>query len=134
MTERIPVFEKPSGHIEVLMSRASRIQDDERIPAGYALFRREVRLLNRRTEPAFYSTHEDQVSDPQAWERASSSIIEGFTWALTVPEFADYETEDDDRAQEIGNMISYAMSQGLTEEQVLECYERAFATATQQVK
>jgi hypothetical protein len=134
MTERIPVFEKPSGHIEALMSTASQIRDDERIPRGYSLFRREVRLLNGKTEPAFYSTHENQTPDPQAWERSSSSLVEGFTWALTVPEFADHETEDDDRTQEIGNMISYAMSQGLTEDQVLECYEKAFAAATHQSK
>lgn len=130
MSEDIPIREKPSGHIEVLMSSALRIQDDERIPPGYALFRREVRLTNGRTEPAFYSTHEDQAPDPQAWERTSPSLVEGFTWALTVPEFADHETEDDDRTQEIGNMISYGMSQGLTEEQVLECYEMAFTFAT----
>jgi len=51
-------------------------------------------------------------------------------WALTVPEFADHEAEDDDRTQEIGNMMSFAMSQGLTEEQVLECYRQAFAIAS----
>lgn len=128
MSEHIPIHEKPSGHIEVLMSNALRI-DDERVPPGYTLFRREVRLTNGRTEPAFYSTREDQTPDPQAWEQTSSSLVEGFAWALTVPEFADHETEDDDRTQEIGNMISYGMSQGLTEEQVLECYEMAFAFA-----
>ena len=116
------------------MSDALLIQDDSRIPSGYSLFRREVRLLNGRIEPAFYSTREDQVPDPQAWEHSSSSITEGFTWALQVPEFADHETEDDDRTQEIGNMMSYAMSQGLTEDQVLECYKQAFAIAREQDK
>ncbi len=134
MSERIPIFEKPSDRIEALMSPASEIRDDERIPTGYSLYRREVRLLNGKVEPAFYSTHEDQVPDPQAWEHSSSSIIEAFVWALTVQEFADHETENDDRTQEIGNMISYAMSQGLTEQQVLKCYAEAFAIASQQDK
>jgi len=106
--------------------------DDERIPPGYSLFRREVRLLSGRVEPAFYSTHEGQAADPKAWELSSQSIVEGFIWALTVPEFADHETEDDDRTQEIGNMMSYAISRGLTEEQVLECYELAFSFTNEQ--
>lgn len=133
MTERIPIFEKPSGDTEVLMSPASQIHDDERVPPGYSFFRREVRLLNGRMEPAFYSTREDQVADLHAWERSSQSIIDGFAWALTVPEFDDHETEDDDRTQEIGNMMSYAMSQGLTEQQVLECYEQAFGIAAENI-
>ena len=134
MPEHVPSSEKLSNHDEILMSDASPIRDDDRVPPGYSLFQRAVRLLNGRIKPAFYSTREDQMRNPQAWEHSSSSIIEGFIWALQVPEFADHETEDDDRTQEIGNMMSYALSQGLTEEQVLECYKQAFAIATQQVK
>jgi len=117
---------RPPDQDDTLMSDALLIRDDDRVPLGYSLFRREVRLLNGKSEPAFYSTHEGQTQDPQAWERISPSIIEGFIWALSVPEFADHETEDDDRTQEIGNMMSYAMSQGLTEDQVLNCYKQAF--------
>jgi hypothetical protein len=116
---------------EILMS-AALLVDDERIPPGYSLYRREVRLLNGRTEPAFYSTREGQISDPEAWECSSASIIDGFTWALRVSEFLDETNEDDDRTQEIGNMMAYAMSQGLTEEQVLECYKQAFVAASTQ--
>jgi hypothetical protein len=127
MSELIHFPDNSSGHGEKLMSDASLIRDDDRIPSGYSLFRREVCLLSGKVEPAFYSTREGQTPDPQAWEHSSVSIIEGFIWALTVPEFADHETEDDDRTQEIGNIMSYAMSQGLTEEQVLECYKQAFS-------
>jgi len=134
MSEHIHSSEKSSDQDEILMSDASPVRDDDRIPPGYSLFQRAVRLLSGRVEPAFYSTREDQVPDPRAWERSSASIIEGFTWALTVPEFADHETEDDDRTQEIGNMMSYAMSQGVTEEQVLECYKQAFTIASKQSK
>lgn len=132
MSERIHFPENSSGQGELLMSDAWPIRDDDRIPPGYSLFQRRVRLLNGRLEPAFYSTREGQTPDPEAWNRISPSIIEGFIWALQVPEFADRETEDDDRTQEIGNMMSYAMSQGLTEEQVLECYEQAFTVASRQ--
>lgn len=131
MPERINSSEKLSNQDEILMSPAALIQDDDRIPPGYSLYRREARLLNGRTEPVFYSTREDQVPDPDAWERSSSSIIDGFVWALKVEEFADHETEDDDRTQEIGNMMSYALSQGLTEEQTLECYKQAFVMANE---
>lgn len=131
MSEHIHSSEDPLGLQEALTTDAWLIQNDDRIPSGYSLFQRVVRLPNGRTAPAFYSTREDQTPDPRAWGRSSSSVIEGFTWALTVPEFADHETEDDDRTQEIGNMMSYAISQGLTEEQVLECYRQAFAIASE---
>jgi len=130
MPEHLPSREIIPDQKGVLMSDASPIRDSDRIPTDYTLFRRQVHLLNGKIEPAFYSTREDQVPDPYAWECSSSSIIEGFMWALTVPEFADHEAEDDDRTQEIGNMMSFAMSQGLTEEQVLECYRQAFAIAS----
>jgi len=118
----------------MLISERVRLRDDDRIPPGYSLFRREVRLPNGKLESAFYSTHEDQTPDTEAWVYSSSSIIEAFVWALQVPEFADHETEDDDRTQEIGNMMSYAIAQGLTEEQVVGCYEKAFAIASQTEK
>jgi len=122
------LFKHQSNHevsLSQLVGDASPIVD-ERIPPGYSLFKRDVRLLNGREEPAFYSTREGQAVDPLAWEQSSGSIIEGFAWALTVSEFVDHETEDDDRTQEIGNMIGYALTCGLTEEQVFQCYEIAF--------
>jgi hypothetical protein len=129
MSEHIHFPEKSPHQYEPFMSVASPIRDNDQIPPGYALFQRGVRLLNGKVEPAFYSTHEGQAPDPQAWERSGASLIEAFIWALTVPEFADHETEDDDRTQEIGNMMSYALSQGFTEDQVLECYKQAFTAA-----
>lgn len=128
MSEHTFSSEYPDNPQEALMTDAFLVNDD-RVPPGYSLFQRVVRLPNGRVAPAFYSTREGQTPDPRAWERSSSSIQEGFVWALTVPEFADNETEDDDRTQEIGNMMSYAISQGLTERQILECYEKAFAVA-----
>lgn len=114
------------------MGEARPIRDDDRIPPGYSLFQGQVRLVNGNVEPAFYSTREGQTPDPEAWNRSSESVITGFRWALTVPEFRDNETEDDDRTQEIGNMMSYAISQGLTEEQIVACYELAFDLSRQQ--
>jgi|GEM_PF-2133222 len=102
---------------------------DERIPEGYSLFRRDVQLLNGNWEPAFYSTRSDLRVDPDAWERVAPSIIEGFAWVLQVIDFQDNETADDDRTQEVGNIMSYAMSQGLTEEQVVQCFRDGFAIA-----
>ncbi len=123
---------EPTTQDRPLISAATRMRDDDRIPPGYALFRRDVRLLNGQVEPAFYSTREGQLPDPDAWEHSSDSVIEGFAWALKVEAFADHQTDDDDRTLEIGNMMSFAISQGLTEEQVVECYEQAFAIASQQ--
>lgn len=121
---------------EQAIGPAVPVRDNEQIPPGYSLFQRDVRLLNGRTEPAFYSTHVDQTPDPGAWERSSPSVLEGFIWALQTERFYNaleneyLDPEDDDRTQEIGNMISYGISQGLTENQVMECYERAYAVAS----
>lgn len=111
-----------------VISDAAPVKNDS-IPAGYSLFRRNVRLINGTVDAAYYSTKEGREIDPKAWERVGESVIDGFIWALVVPEFADHETEDDDRTQEIGNMMSYAMSQGLTEDQTIECYKQAFIIA-----
>ena len=107
-----------------------------RVPEGYSLFHRDVQLLNGNREPAFYSTHVDQRPNPEAWERSSGSIVAAFVWALETPKFANNELDDepnepsdDDRTQEIGNMMSYAIAEGLTEEQVLACLEVAYAIA-----
>lgn len=115
-----------------LVGEAVPVRDDQ-IPPEYSLFQRDVRLLNGNVEPAFYSTRSDHTPSPAAWEKIAPSLIDGFTWALQVPKFLDETNEDDDRTQEIGNMMSYALSQGLTEEQVLECYRQAFATANETV-
>lgn len=122
---RPPIEECPS---DALVGEATAVQD-EQIPPEYLLFQREITLLNGGRELAFYSTHPGNFPDPDAWEKVAPSIMEGFIWALTVEEFYDHETEDDDRTQEIGNMMSYALSQGLTEAQVVECYEQAFAAS-----
>ena len=127
MSEYIRRIEEYSEE-DVLVGVVVVVQD-ERILPGYSLFRRELRLLNGNREPAFYSTHPSNMPDSDAWEKVAPSIMEGFIWALTVDEFDDHETEDDDRTQEIGNMMSYALSQGLTEEQVIECYEQAYEAA-----
>lgn len=110
------------------ISEASPVRSGQ-IPPGYALFTRQVMLLNGKKEPAFYSTHEQQTPLEDAWEKSSGSIIAGIAWALTTESFADNETEDDDRTQEIGNMMSYGISQGLTESQLVECYRIAFSFA-----
>jgi hypothetical protein len=119
-----PEDESESGPI----GEASPVRSDQ-IPPGYSLFKRETTLLNGNIEPAFYSTRSDHIPDPSAWERSKDSIVAGFVWALTVPEFADLETLDDDRTQEIGNMIAFALTRGLTEEQVVQCYKIAFNLA-----
>lgn len=127
MSEYRPSIEEcPSK--DMIVGEATVVRD-EQIPPEYMLFQREIRLLNGNTEPAFYSTHPSNSPDPDAWEKVAPSIMEGFIWALTVEEFDDHETEDDDRTQEIGNMMSYALSQGLTEPQVMECYEQAYVVA-----
>lgn len=102
---------------------------NERIPPGYELYCRGVMLLNENRESAFYSKTEGQVVDPDALERVGESIIAGFRWALETPAFQDNETEDDDRTQEIGNMMSYALSQGISEDDVIELYRTAYIRA-----
>lgn len=135
MVERDPFNhdQDPSANPEIpitaLMGDPRQIFDDDRIPPGYSHFRRDVQLLNGNWEPAFYSTRRDLPIDSEAWDRSSGSIIDGFMWALQTPDFADHETADDDRTQEIGNMMSYALTCGLTDEQVLRCYELAFNAA-----
>ena len=99
------------------------------IPDGYQMFMRIVRLLSGSREIAYYSIRDGAEPNADGQERLGSSLIEGFKWALQTPEFADHETEDDDRSQEIGNMMSYALSQGLTEAEVVEQYKQAFQQA-----
>jgi hypothetical protein len=127
MKERIP-FETLRSALEpprpIAMSEPTSVTSDQ-IPDGYALFKRDVLLLDGTYEPAFYSTHKDQVTNSTAWEQSSRSVMAAFIWALQVPEFADNETASDDRAQEIGNIMGYALTCGLTEEQVVKCYEDA---------
>lgn len=119
---------------ETLMSVPRPVVNIE-LPEGYALYQREVLLLNGQTEPAFYSTKETHSPNPDAWEDVSGSIMEGFLWALQAEKFLEDGKEvvmdDDIRTQEIGNMMSFAMSQGLTEDQVLECYKQAFVAASE---
>lgn len=110
---------------ELVIGEATPVKSDQ-VPPGYSLWERQVELLNGKQEPAYYSTHEAKVPDPAAWERMHEALEAGFRWALTTHHFADHETEDDDRTQEIGNMISYALSQGLTEDEVLRCYTSAY--------
>jgi hypothetical protein len=102
----------------------------EQIPPGYSLHSRMVRLLSGNSAGAFYSTHIDQVVDPRGLEQLRDALVAGFVWALQVSEFADHETTDDDRAQEIGNMMSFALSYGLAEEQLVQCYVTAFEIAS----
>lgn len=117
-----------------IVGEAREVTDDE-IPKGYSLFRRDIQLLSGKWEPAFYSTREDLQVDPDAMEKVAPSIIEGFTWVLLVADFQDsalddnLETADDDRALEIGQMMSYALTCGLAEAQVLECFRVAFMRA-----
>lgn len=92
----------------------------------YRMFARQVMLLSGSRKVTRYSTREDLAVDAKAWDRSSDSLIEGFMWALSTPNFADGETQGDDRAQEIGNMISFALTCGLTEGQVMECYKIAY--------
>lgn len=98
------------------------------------MFERGVRLLSGQIEAAYYSTHIDQMPDVNALVNVRGSLVEGLIWVLTTPEFQDHETADDDRSQEIGNMMSYGISQGLTEEQVVECYHEAYRTANGQIE
>lgn len=128
MSEFSPFSIEPDKNLASIVGEAREVSD-EQIPEGYSLFRRDVRLLNGNWEPAFYSTREDLPVIPDADEKIAPSIIEGFAWALQVADFQDHETADDDRTQEIGNMMSYAMTQGLTERQVLECYQAGFVAA-----
>lgn len=104
---------------------------DDQIPPDYKMWRRDVRLLSGAQEPAYYCTRDDRESDPAAWGKVYESIVMGFRWALETPNFADNETEDDDRSQEIGNMMSYALSQGLSEQEVVVCYRLAFYAASE---
>jgi hypothetical protein len=93
------------------------------------MFERKVRLLSGALESAYYSTHIDQSADPNALDEVREALCAGFIWVLQISEFYDHETADDDRSQEIGNMMSYGISQGLTEDQIVSCYREAFLLA-----
>ncbi len=125
--ERRNIYEKALG--PAIISEPTRIREDERIPEGYELFERSVRLLNDRLEPAYYSKNVRNEYDIEAWNRLYDALKAGFIWVLTTPEFLDGETADDDRTQEIGNMMSFAIAEGLSEEEVVACYKWAFEAA-----
>ena len=93
------------------------------------MFMRRVRLLSGASEPAYYSMSDDRLPEPEGQERLRDALMAGFMWALQTPEFADHETEDDDRSQEIGNMMSFALSQGFSEDEVVWCYKEAYRRA-----
>ena len=141
MPEEIFRNRTPRIHMIELVGEPREIEQG-RMPEGYHMFNRQLRLLSGGWAPAFYSIgpseHENQDGegvnefrlDPaDAEQRVAPSLIAGFVWALEVAEFIGEQAIDADRAMEIGNMMSYAIARGLTESRVFECYVDAFNIA-----
>lgn len=113
----------------IVLGNRMRIEDAS-IPPGYSLFIRQAQLPDGSTARIMYSVYDNQTPDTEAFARSSAAVTEAFVWALQTPKFADGEiTGPNDRGMEIGNMFSFALTRGLTENQVAVCYAKALQQA-----
>lgn len=101
--------------------------EDPGVPKDYLMFTRKALLLDGQKIDIAYGIHKSIAPQFRALNKRCASVIAGFIYTLEATTNSINKPLDvDDRAEYISTVFGYALYEGLTDEEVLVCYNTAY--------